>query len=78
MCATRLISFQEASTLLGGLHVNTIRERKGGTGALTHVRFGRRVFLIRVEVLALVEMKISKAQAIEQQRQELLQSIGIS
>lgn len=65
---SRLISFEAAAVLIGGgeggLHPNTIRQRKGGTEELTHVPgFGRRVFLIRAEVMALVDRKISQAQA---------------
>src|SRR6266542_6897137 len=38
-----LISFEEAGRLLGGLHPNTLRQRKAGTENLTHVTgFGRR------------------------------------
>ena len=58
------MSFEEASTLMGGLHPNTIRQRKGGTANLTHVPgFGRRVFLVRAEVEKLVADRIAQAQA---------------
>lgn len=61
---SKLISFEEAAELLGGINSSTIRQRKGGTEGLTHVRgFGRRVFLIRSEVLALVDRKIAQAEA---------------
>lgn len=60
----RLMSFEEASEELGGMHPNTIRQRKGGTESLTHVSgFGRRVFLVRSEVMELVERKIVESQA---------------
>jgi len=59
-----LISFAEASEALGGVSVSAIRQRKSGTEGLTHVPgFGRRVFLIRAEVDALIERKIAEAQA---------------
>jgi hypothetical protein len=80
MCESRLISFEEASQLLGGedgLHPNTIRQRKGGTENLTHVPgFGRRQFLIREEVLELVEEKIKEAIAAEHRRREILNFLG--
>jgi hypothetical protein len=80
MCESRLISFEQASQLLGGddgLHPNTIRQRKGGTENLTHVGgFGRRKFLIRAEVLELVEKKINEASKAEQQRREILSFFG--
>ena len=72
----RLISFEDAAKLLGGMHPNTIRERKGGTEFLTHVPgFGRRVFLIRAEVEALVDKKINEALAIERKRRKGLQLV---
>jgi cysteine synthase A len=37
-----LIDFEEAGRLLGGLHPNTLRQRKGGTENLTHVSTGER------------------------------------
>jgi hypothetical protein len=59
---SRLISFEDGAMLLGGMHPNTIRQRKAGTENLTHVHgFGRRIFLIRSEVEALVEEKISQS-----------------
>jgi len=62
--ASPLISFAEASELMAGVSVSAIRQRKGGTESLTHVSgFGRRVFLIRAEVDALIERKIAEAQA---------------
>lgn len=60
----RLISFEEASQLLGGLSTSAIRQRKSGTAGLTHVPgFGRRVFLIRAEVEALIAERIEQAKA---------------
>jgi hypothetical protein len=68
-----LISFEEAGRLLGGLHPNTLRQRKVGTGNLTHVSgFGRRVILLREEVNALVELRIAQAQAAERDRRKML------
>ena len=73
MNKSRLISFEEASKILGGLHPNTLRQRKGGTETLTHVSgFGRRVMLIRDEVEALVDLKITQAQAAERDRRKIL------
>lgn len=67
----RLISFKDAAKLLGGMHPNTIRERKGGTELLTHVSgFGSRVFLIRAEVEELVDRKIKEALASERKRRK--------
>jgi hypothetical protein len=68
-----LISFEEAGRLLGGLHPNTLRQRKAGTDNFTHVSgFGRRVMLLREEVNALVEMRIAQAQAAERDRRKML------
>ncbi len=68
-----LIDFEEAGRLLGGLHPNTLRQRKGGTENLTHVSgFGRRVMLVREEVNALVESKIAQARAAERDRRKML------
>lgn len=68
-----LISFEEAGRLLGGLHPNTLRQRKAGTENLTHViGFGRRIMLLREEVNALIDSKIAQAQAIERDRQKIL------
>lgn len=68
-----LISFEEAGRLLGGLHPNTLRQRKAGTENLTHVTgFGRRVMLLREEVDALVELKITQAHAAERDRRKML------
>jgi hypothetical protein len=73
MNESRLISFDEAGRLLGGLHPNTLRERKGGTENLTHIRgFGRRVMLLREEVHTLVDLKIAQAQAAERDRRKML------
>lgn len=61
---SRLISFEEAAQLLGGISQSAIRQRKGGTKDLTHVPgFGRRVFLIRSEVEDLVTERIEQAKA---------------
>lgn len=74
---SRLISFEEASGMLGGLHPNTIRQRKGGTEMLTHVSgFGRRVFLVRAEVMELLERKIAEAQAKERKRRKGLHLVS--
>jgi hypothetical protein len=68
-----LMSFEEAAAILGGLHPNTLRRRKGGTESLTHVSgFGRRVFLIRAEVEKLVADRIAQAQADERARRKNL------
>ena|SRR5258708_39582835 len=73
---SRLMSFAEAGQLLGGMHPNTIRQRKGGTEALTHVPgFGRRVFLVRAQVMALIDQKIAQAQAAERKRRKGLHLI---
>ena len=73
---SRLISFEEAGRLLGGLHSNTLRQRKGGTETLTHVTgFGRRVMLIREEVEALINSRISQAQAAERDRRKMLRLV---
>jgi hypothetical protein len=67
-----LISFEEAARLLGGLHPNTLRQRKAGTENLTHITgFGRRIMLLREEVNALIDSKIAQAQAIERDRQKI-------
>jgi hypothetical protein len=71
MSESPLISFDEAGQILGGLHPNTIRQRKAGTDKLTHVSgFGRRIFLIRSEVMELLKLKIDQAQAAERQRRK--------
>jgi len=73
MSESLLISFEEAGRLLGGLHANTLRQRKAGTANLTHVSgFGRRVMLLREEVNALVELRIAQAQAGERDRRKML------
>src|SRR5258707_1354398 len=73
MSESRLISFEEAGRLLGGLHPNTLRQREGGTENFTHVAgFGRRVMLLREEVNALVELRIAQAQAAERGRRKML------
>lgn len=72
-----LMSFEEAGEILGGLHPNTIRQRKGGTDTLTHVPgFGRRVFLVRSEVMALIERRIAEAQANERKRRKGLHLVS--
>lgn len=77
MSESPLISFEDASNLLGGLHPNTIRQRKGGTATLTHVPgFGRRVFLVRAEVMELLDRKIAEAKASERKRQKGLHLVS--
>lgn len=72
-----LISFEDAAALLGGMHPNTIRQRKAGTELLTHVPgFGRRVFLVRTEVMELLERKIAQAQASERKRRKGLHLVS--
>ena len=73
---SRLISFNEASEILGGMTASAIRQRKAGTENLTHVPgLGRRIFLIRAEVEALVEQLIETAQAKERERQKTIAKI---
>lgn len=73
MIESRLISFEDAGRMLGGLHPNTLRQRKGGSENLTHVYgFGRRVMLIREEVESLVDFKIAQAMASERDRRKIL------
>lgn len=69
MSAARLISFQTAGEMMGGLHPNTLRQRKAGTERLTHVPIGRRVMLVRGEVEKLIDERIKQAQANERRRQ---------
>jgi hypothetical protein len=72
-----LISFEEAGRLLGGLHPNTLRQRKAGTENLTHVTgFGRRIMLLREEVNALIELRISQAHANERDRRKILRMVS--
>lgn len=72
-----LISFEEAGQILGGLHPNTLRQRKAGTDKLTHVSgFGRRIFLLRSEVMELLRFKIEQAQADERQRRKNFRLAG--
>lgn len=74
---SRLVSFKEAAELMGGMHPNTIRQRKGGTEELTHVStFGRRVFLVRSEVEDLIEKRIAQAQAVERKRRKGLYAVS--
>lgn len=73
----RLVSFEDAGKLLGGLSPSSIRQRKAGTELLTHVPgFGRRVFLIRAEVNELVEQKIAGALAKERKRRKHLHLVS--
>ena len=73
MSESPLISFEEAGRLLGGLHPNTLRQRKAGTENLTHVTgFGTRVMLLREEVNELLELKIAQAHANERDRRKML------
>jgi hypothetical protein len=72
-----LMSFEEAGRLLGGLHPNTLRQRKAGTENLTHVTgFGRRIMLLREEVSALVVLKIAQAHAAERDRRKILRMVS--
>lgn len=72
MSTSKLLSFEEGAEMLG-LHHTTVRQRKGGTEMLTHVPgFGRRKFLIRAEVQALVDRKITQALEQDRQRKTLL------
>lgn len=66
-----LISFQEAAFMLK-LHHTTIRQRKADTEMLTHVNQGRRKFLIRAEVEALIYAKIKGAVEQDKERKTLL------
>jgi hypothetical protein len=55
------------------LHHTTVRQRKGGTEMLTHVTgLGRRKFLIRSEVEALVNRVIKQSEDQDSQRKGLL------
>lgn len=72
MSESRLISFEVGAEMLN-LHHTTVRQRKGGTEMLTHVSgFGRRRFLIRSEVEALVQNKINRAVEQDKERKTLL------
>lgn len=75
MSESPLISFDEAAKLLGGLHANTLRERKAGTDKLAHVRFGRRVFLLKAEVEELLQRKINQAMSAEKKRRNAFQVV---
>lgn len=75
MSESLLISFEEAGNLMGGLHANTLRQRKAGTAFLTHVPMGRRIMLIRAEVVDLIERRIAQAQADERKRRKTLQLV---
>lgn len=72
MSESRLISFDDAARLAGGLHPNTFRQRKAGTDKLTHVPIGRRVMLIRSEFEQWLEERITAAQAQERKRRKNL------
>lgn len=76
MSESPLISFEDAGKLMGGLHANTLRQRKAGTAFLTHVPMGRRVMLIRAEVEDLIERKIAQAQADERKRRKTFQLVA--
>lgn len=76
MSESPLISFEDAGKLMGGLHANTLRQRKAGTGLLTHVPMGRRVLLIRAEVEKLIEDRIAQAQADERKRRKTLRLVS--
>jgi hypothetical protein len=70
--SSRLVSFEEGAQMLG-LHHTTVRQRKGGTEMLTHVAgLGRRKFLIRAEVEALVAQVIKQSENQDSQRKGLL------
>lgn len=71
MSESKFISFQAAALMLN-LHHTTIRQRKADTEMLTHVNQGRRKFLIRAEVEALVNRKISRAVEQDAERKTLL------
>lgn len=67
-----LITFERGGELLS-LHHTTIRQRKGGTAELTHVRgFGRAVKLIESEVLALRRRKIEESREHQQEMKSLI------
>jgi hypothetical protein len=66
-----LISFEQAAEILP-LHHTTFRQRKAGTADLTHVRLGRRVFLVRSEVEALAHKLIKSAKTENEHRKTLL------
>jgi hypothetical protein len=70
---SRLVSFEEAAKMIGGLSPSTIRQRKARTENLTHVHgFGRRIFLIRSEVEKLVDEKINQSLSYDRQRKRLM------
>lgn len=68
---SRFVSFQEGALMLN-LHHTTVRQRKAGTEMLTHVPQGRRKFLIRAEVEALIQNKINRAVEQDKERKTLL------
>lgn len=69
--ASPYMTFQEAALVLN-LHHTTIRQRKADTEMLTHVNQGRRKFLIRSEVEALVNRNIRQALEQDKERKTLL------
>ena len=71
MSASPYMTFQEAALALQ-LHHTTIRQRKADTEMLTHVNQGRRKFLIRAEVEALIQAKIKGAVEQDKERKTLL------
>lgn len=71
MSPSPYMSFQEAALVLQ-LHHTTIRQRKADTEMLTHVNQGRRKFLIRAEVEALVQANIKRAVVQDKERKTLL------
>lgn len=72
---SRLITFGEGAAILK-LHHTTIRQRKAGTIMLTHVRQGRRIFLIKKEVEALAQAVVKTAIEQDQERKTLLRAVG--
>jgi hypothetical protein len=77
MNESRLISFEEAGQLIGGLNPSTLRQRKGGTESLTHVTgFVRRVMLIREEGEALVQLRIVQSQTTNRDRRTILRLVS--
>lgn len=68
----KLISFFQGAELLS-CHHTTIRQRKGGTEELTHVRgLGRSVKLIEGEVLALRRRLVERSMEYTQERKSLI------
>jgi hypothetical protein len=72
MSVSRLVSFEEGAAMLQ-LHHTTVRQRKAGTEMLTHVNgLGRRKFLVRAEVEALVAKTINQSVEQDKERKSLL------